>query len=109
MSKKFYPEGAAVTKDDVFERIDDRIQTASPSCYGKLGELDETLLTDEMMQEYVNKDYDAMFDNIEFGDDAVGRETEKVLFELAKVLTNSPDVEFNQNYGGEEEEEEDEE
>lgn len=108
-SKIFFPKNAGSTKQEVIDRIEEQIENNSPTCYGMLGKVNPELLTDALMQEYVDNDYDTMFHMIEFGDDAVGRETEKVLFELAKKLTNSPDVEFNQNYGGEEEEDEEDE
>ncbi len=106
MTQTFFPKVAGKTKQNVFDSIKERRYCGFPACYSKLvSPVDETLLTDERMQEYVNNDYDAMFDNIEYGDEAVGRETERVLFELAKGLSRDTETEFELGDDGDSDEE----
>lgn len=91
----FYPKLAGKTKQDVLDSIQERLEDGYPTCYRKLPAINKNLLTDKRMQEFVNDEYKAMFDNIEFGDEAVGRETEKVLFRLAQKLSGDRSTKFN--------------
>lgn len=105
MAKKFYPKCsmATKTKQDVIDAIEERRENKYPICFTKLGPVKSKLLTHARMQAYMNEEYNAMISNIEFGDDAVGRETERALFHLAQIITSSPDVKFELEESSEEE------
>jgi hypothetical protein len=84
--KKFHPTNAALTKEEVVEMINERIGDEIYEGFDDLLEPQLNKLNDTMMQDFVDRWYDAMVDNLEFGDDCVGRNQEKVLLRLAKMI-----------------------